>query len=258
MYVIILSCCLAFVMYVLYYNVSDGNVEQSSFNEELTVLNLEFENNVENSVDTVCGNDCDAKIHGDVIFIPGVHGKAIKFHNNTDGWISIPHNENLNFNDDDGITLSFWVMANTHELRHNMIYNKGNVGWGVTYTNSINGLYEGDVKKFQALWTGNNNQYLNLLCYDDEQIQLGEWYFITHVLENDRQTLRQYINGKEYCNAISTSKIYFDNTDDFHLGRVIGTYEDKSDLMLDNFYLFAYSLSREQVYDLYHYELSKK
>lgn len=225
---------------------------------ESSVMSLEFENSVKNSVESVCNSECDGIVYGNATYVDGIQGKAIRISNASDSWVEIPHNKNLNF-DHGGVTLSFWVMIHTNDMRHNMIYNKGEVGWGSTYKNSINGLYEGDIREFQALWTGNNvNQYLNIHCNDGKEIQLEKWYFITHVLENDQQTLRQYINGKEFCHATSIAKVFFDNENSFHLGRVIGTYDDNSDLTLDNFHLFSYSLTGEQIEDLYQNESRQK
>ena len=55
-------------------------------------------------------------------------------------------------------TIAFSVKVDTHSYKHNMIYNKGDVGWGYFYNPSYDGLYEGELLEFQAIWTGDDSQ----------------------------------------------------------------------------------------------------
>ena len=146
----------------------------------------------------------------------------------------------------------FSVKVDTHSYKHNMIYNKGDVGWGHFYNPSYDGLYEGELLEFQAIWTGDElGKYVNVHCNDGKEIELNKWYFVVHVLESDHKTLKQYINGIEMCSSTSKKPLNTDSLDDLNLGHVEGTHNDFSQLALDNFTIFNYSLTADEISILY-------
>ena len=61
----------------------------------------------------------------------------------------------------------------------------------------------------------------------------------------------RYINGIERCSSTSKQAVYTDSIDDLNLGHVEGTYNDFSQLALDNFIIFNYSLTAEEILELY-------
>ena len=206
---------------------------------------------VANSETTVCGKTCNA-VEKNTSFVQGINGLAVKFETQNESWVEVPHHPSLSFGEEGGATIAFFVKVYTHSYKHNMIYNKGDVGWGYFYNPSYDGLYEGEFLAFQALWMGNNSQqYLNVMCDDGKEIELNKWYFIAHVLESDHKTLKQYINGIERCSSTSKQAVYTDSIDDLNLGHVEGTYNDFSQLALDNFIIFNYSLTAEEILELY-------
>tara|TARA_B100001750_G_scaffold211762_1_gene193184 strand:- start:80 stop:901 length:822 start_codon:yes stop_codon:yes gene_type:complete len=207
--------------------------------------------NITNSETTVCGKICNA-IEKNTSFVQGINGLAVKFETQNESWIEVPHHPSLSFGEEGGATIAFFVKVYTHSYKHNMIYNKGNVGWGHFYNPSYDGLYEGEYLAFQAIWMGDNSQeYLNTMCNDGKEIELNKWYFVVHVLESDHKTLKQYINGIEMCSDTSEKPVNTDNLDDLNLGHVEGTYNDFSQLALDNFTIFNYSLTADEILALY-------
>ena len=226
----------------------NGNNFLETENKKLVFY--EFENNLKNNISTICKLNCNGIIEGKIKYLKQSDNYAIKLNGDL-GWVEIPFNQ-VKLQNENGISISFWVNVLTHEKRHNIIYNKGPVGWGSYYAKSISGLYEGDLKKFQAFWTGNNSeQYLNVVCDDGKEISLNKWYFIVHVLEKDQLTLRQYINGKEFCNAKSKSPIDFEIDHNLILGKVIGTYNDTSNIILDNFMIHNYALNENEIDEIF-------
>lgn len=235
---------------VLFYYKNNFFTDEIDFTkaEKNKLIFFEFENNLRNNFFTICKSSCNGFIQKGVIEYTNLNdGYAVMLNDKNRGLIEIPF-EGITVQNENGTSISFWVSVHTHDKRHNMIYNKGPVGWGSSFLKSINGLYEGDLKEFQALWTGNNSkQYLNIHCDDGHEIILDKWYFVVHVLENDQSTLRQYINGKEYCNTKSETPINFETTDNLILGKVIGTYDDTSNLTMDDFTIHNYALNEKEI-----------
>ena len=89
------------------------------------------------------------------------------------------------------------------------------------------------------------------MCDDGKEIELNKWYFVTHVLESEHKTLKQYINGIEYCSDTSEQPLNTDSFDDLNLGHVEGTYNDFGHLTLDNFIIFNRSLNADEILVLY-------
>ena len=219
--------------------------------EKSTSVFFDFNNKVTNSETAVCGKTCNG-IEKNTSFVNGVTGQAVKFENQNEAWVTIPHHSSLSFGEEGGVTIAFSVKVDTHSYKHNMIYNKGDVGWGHFYNPSYNGLYEGEHLAFQAIWTGDDSQeYVNVMCNDGKEIELNKWYFVVHVLESDHKTLKQYINGIEMCSSTSKKPLNIDSLDDLNLGHVEGTYNDFSQLALDNFAIFNYSLTADEISTLY-------
>ena len=219
----------------------------SPFSLEKKVISFEFENGTKNNFDTVCQSKCDGILVGTGEFVDSLFGNAIKFDGN--GWVEILLPDEMNTGYENGISISFWVMINTHEKGdHNMIYNKGSVGWGSYYAKSISGYYYADEKVFRALWQGDNqNEYINVACNDSHDINLNEWYHIVHVLDKDKRTFHQFINGKIQCGGVAKAPLDSITDDVLYLGRVAGTYDLKSHLTLDNFSIYPYALSEKEV-----------
>jgi len=227
-------------------NTFSGDVDFTKM-EKNRIIFFDFENNLKNDPTTICKSKCDGIINGKIKYVNSNDQNSITFNDEHEGWVEIPLDE-IKIQNKNGVSISFWINVHTHEMRHNMIYNKGPVGWGSSYLKSINGLYEGDLKKFQALWTGNNvKQYLNIICDDGQEIKLDKWYYVVHVLENDQSTLRQFINGKEYCNTKSKIPINFEIENNLILGKVVGTYNDKSNLTIDDFAIHNYALNKNEI-----------
>lgn len=234
---------------ISFYYINNLFLEDSDFlkMEQNKIIFFEFENNLKNNPSTICKSNCDGIVKGKIEYVNSNEQNSIMFNDQNEGWVEIPFN-GIKIQNKNGTSISFWINVQTHEMRHNMIYNKGPVGWGSSYLKSINGLYEGDLKKFQALWTGNNvKQYLNINCDDGQEIKLDKWYFVVHVLEKDQSTLRQFINGKEYCNTKSEIPINFEIPSNLILGKVVGTYNDKSNLTIDDFAIHNYALNENEI-----------
>ena len=212
---------------------------------------FDFNDDVENSETVICGEMCNG-IEKNTSFVQGVTGSAVKFEAQNESWLTVPHHSSLSFGEEGGATIVFSVKVDTHSYKHNMIYNKGDVGWGYFYNPSYDGLYEGEYLAFQAIWHGDNPQeYVNVMCNDGKEIELNKWYFVAHVLESDHKTLKQYINGIEMCSSTSKKPLNTDSLDDLNLGHVEGTYNDFSQLALDNFTIFNYSLTADEISILY-------
>jgi len=221
------------------------------FDENGSSVFFDFNDDVINSETAICGKMCNG-IEKNTSFVHGVTGSAVKFEAQNESWLTIPHHQSLSFGEEGGATIAFFVKVDTHSYKHNMIYNKGDVGWGYFYTPSYDGLYEGEYLAFQAIWTGDNGQeYVNVMCNDGKEIELNKWYFVAHVLESDHKTLKQYINGIETCSSTSKKPLNIDSFDDLNLGHVEGTYNDFSQLALDNFTIFNYSLTADEISILY-------
>ena len=73
---------------------------------------------------------------------------------------------------------------------------------------------------------------------------------MAHVLESDHKTLKQYINGIEMCSSTSKKPLNTDSLDDLNLGHVEGTYNDFSQLALDNF-IFLITYHADEISILY-------
>jgi len=212
---------------------------------------FDFNDDVENSETAICGETCNG-IEKTTSFVHGVTGLAVKFEAQNESWLTVPHHPSLSFGEEGGATIAFYVKVDTHSYKHNMIYNKGDVGWGYFYNPSYDGLYEGEFLEFQAIWTGDEpGKYVNVHCNDGKEIELNKWYFVVHVLESDHKTLKQYINGIEMCSSTSKKPLNTDSLDDLNLGHVEGTYNDFSQLALDNFIIFNYSLTADEISILY-------
>ena len=221
------------------------------FDENGNSVFFDFNGDVVNSETTLCEKTCNG-IEKNTSFVQGVTGSAVKFEAQNESWFTIPHHTSLLFGEEGGATIAFFVKVDTHSYKHNMIYNKGDVGWGHVYYPSYDGLYEGEYLAFQAIWTGDNSQeYVNVMCNDGKEIELDKWYFVAHVLESDNKTLKQYINGIEVCSSTSQKPLNTDSLDDLNLGHVEGTYNDFSQLALDNFTIFNYSLTADEISILY-------
>ena len=232
-----------------------GNFEHERqdlvLDEKSTSVFFDFNNDATNSETTICGKTCNG-IEKNTSFVQGVTGSAVKFEAQNESWLTVPHHSSLSFGEEGGATIVFSVKVDTHSYKHNMIYNKGDVGWGYFYNPSYDGLYEGEYLAFQAIWHGDNPQeYVNVMCNDGKEIELNKWYFVAHVLEPDHKTLKQYINGIEMCSSTSEKPLNTDSLDDLNLGHVEGTYNDFSQLALDNFIIFNYSLTADEISILY-------
>ncbi len=219
----------------------------STFSLGEKIIFFEFENDIKNNFDTICQSKCDGILVGVGEFVDSPFGNAIKF--DGDGWIEIPLPNEMNIGYENGISISFWVMINVHEEGdHNMIYSKGPVGWGSHYSKSISGYYYADKKVFQAFWNGDNqSEYINVMCNDSQDINLNEWYHVVHVLDKDKRTFHQFINGRIQCGDIAKKSLDIITDDVLYLGRVVGTHDLKSHLTLDNFSIYPYSLSEKEV-----------
>ena len=212
---------------------------------------FDFNDDVENSETVICGEMCNG-IEKNTSFVQGITGSAVKFEAQNESWLTVPHHPSLSFGEEGGATIVFSVKVDTHSYKHNMIYNKGDVGWGYFYNPSYDGLYVGELLEFQAIWTGDEpGKYVNVHCNDGKEIELNKWYFVAHVLESDHKTLKQYINGIEMCSSTSKKPLNTDSLDDLNLGHVEGTYNDFSQLALDNFTIFNYSLTADEISILY-------
>ena len=221
------------------------------WDEKGTAVFFDFNDGAVNLETTICGKLCDG-IEKNTSFVQGVTGLAVKFEGQNESWLTIPHHPSLSFGEEGGATIAFSVKVDTHSYKHNMIYNKGDVGWRYFYNPSYDGLYVGEHFAFQAIWTGDNSQeYVNVICNDGKEIELNKWYFVAHVLEPDQKTLKQYINGIEVCSSTSKKPLNIDSLDDLNLGHVEGTYNDFSQLALDNFTIFNYSLTADEISTLY-------
>ena len=251
--ILTISIVIFVTLLILFYSINYFLTDEKNFTkiEKNKLIYFEFENDLKNNLFTICKSDCDGILQEEIEYVNSNEQNAIMFNDENGGWVEIPFNE-IRIQNENGMSISFWVSVHTHEKRHNMIYNKGPVGWGSSHLKSINGLYEGDLREFQALWTGNDiKQYLNLHCNDGQEIVLDKWYFVVHVLEKDQSTLRQYINGEEYCNTKSKMPIDFETQHNLILGKVIGTYDDTSNMTLDNFAIYSHELNGEEIQEIF-------
>jgi len=239
------------LVFLVVFGIFTSEKDDLVLDENGTSVLFDFNNEITNLETTVCGKTCNG-IEKNTSFVHGVTGSAVKFEAQNEAWITIPHHSSLSFGEEGGATIAFSVKVDTHSYKHNMIYNKGDVGWGHFYNPSYDGLYEGELLAFQAIWTGDNAQeYVNVICNDGKEIKLNKWYFVAHVLEPDHKTLKQYINGVEMCSSTSKQPLNTDSLDDLNLGHVEGTYNDFSQLTLDNFVIFDYSLTADEISELY-------
>jgi|TARA_B100000809_G_scaffold251367_1_gene284791 hypothetical protein len=254
-WIFLISSGLIFLI-IIYYAVSEdfNESEKIDFLSDKNEASVFFDFNGEdvmNSEITKCGKNCNG-IEKNVSFVKDFDGLATKFESQNESWITIPHDPSLSFGEVNGATIAFFVKVDSHSHKHNMVYNKGDVGWGYFYNPSYDGLYEGEYRAFQALWTGDNGkEYANVMCDDGKEIELNKWYFVTHVLESEHKTLKQYINGIEYCSDTSEQPLNTDSFDDLNLGHVEGTYNDFGHLTLDNFIIFNRSLNADEILELY-------
>ena len=133
-----------------------GNFEHERqdlvLDEKSTSVFFDFNNDATNSETTICGKTCNG-IEKNTSFVQGVTGSAVKFDAQNESWLTVPHHSSLSFGEEGGATIVFSVKVDTHSYKHNMIYNKGDVGWGYFYTPSYDGLYEGELLEFQTIFS---------------------------------------------------------------------------------------------------------
>lgn len=220
----------------------------SDFPLEHKLISFKFENDTKNSFDTLCKSKCDGILMGDGKFVDSLFGNAIKFDGN--GWIEIPLNDEMNISHENGTSISFWVMINSHEDGdHNIIFSKGTIGWGCCYMKTISGYYYADEKAFQTWYGGDNiDEYLNVMCPETPDVNLNEWYHVVYVLNKDNRTLHQYVNGKIHCSGESKSAVDPVTDDVLYLGKAISKKGiHMSHITLDNFSVYNYALDAKKV-----------
>ena len=125
------------------FGISTSEKQDLVFDGNGNSIFFDFNDDVENSEIAICGETCNG-IEKNTSFVQGVTGSAVKFEAQNESWLTVPHHSSLSFGEEGGATIVFSVKVDTHSYKHNMIYNKGDVGWGTSTTHHMMGCMKGN------------------------------------------------------------------------------------------------------------------
>lgn len=162
---------------------------------------------------------------------------AIHF-NGIDGRVEIPHSEDLNLNDNDTLSFSFWFFIEKH-VQYGGLLCKGNKISNYCSSDNSNGTIAVDINHYAS-----NTQEV----VTSKNIPINEWHHLAAVFTP--QEIKIYLDGK-FDNKVSIKKTHIINSEPLYFGVDADGQWEYLKGKLDDIRIYKKALSNLEINALY-------
>jgi hypothetical protein len=194
------------------------------------------------------GNALDE--NGQLEYVPGKFGQAVQFDGNLDNYITVAHDEALNFKG--SFTISLWIYR-TADLEYRNHVDSIVVGKGRDCFNSY--LISRNGTMFKVKTDGDCREWSSTRAVSAE-VPLNEWHLVTAVFDKPAATIKYYLDGT--LQAENNHVADYQVTNDFPLviGKLFGDPEGIDTVYsalanVDELRLYNRALSECEISELY-------
>jgi Leucine-rich repeat (LRR) protein/sugar lactone lactonase YvrE len=208
------------------------------------VLHLPFDGNANDA----SNNGRDGTEHGQINYVAGVSGQAVQFNGNLENYITVAHEEALNFKD--SFTISFWLyrLADLEDYGPNVesiVIGKGRDCFN-SYLIALNG------QRFQVKTEAVDCQDGSSFRSAYTPVPLKEWHFMTAVFDKPQEKIKYYLDG---VLKAQNNTVEYQVTNDYPLviGQLLAGDAQAYPAMskLDELHLHSRALSEAEIQSLY-------
>jgi hypothetical protein len=201
------------------------------------------------------GNGRNGTEHGQVDYVAGVSGQAVQFNGNLENYITVAHEETLNFKD--SFTISFWLyqLAETKvrfDEAEQKWYEWVVLGKGRACLNSF--LVSGNGRIFRVKNDDNCSDSSSQHGIYGTGVPIKEWHLVTAIFDKQEEKIKYYLDGvlKGENNAVG-----YQVTNEYPL--VIGKQFSKADgsishhsskAIIDELFIYNRALSDAEIQQL--------